>query len=152
MGEIFTGYDKTTENEINLDAATLPKAFYNLSLGIHPNPTGPDSFISRTIRVPVGGDTLVYVFNATGEAGTLTYTPATGSPLVTPFSLYTSTFGPYGCDFIIDAPGLNPRYINFRVGLDSTTTTLINGRQRSDYFDPFFGWQPFTAGSVSISR
>ena len=141
-----------------LDQAALPSAFYNLSLARHPGAVAPSTLANRTVAIPFGSDTLTFAFDASGVAGTTTYTPQSGSPFGGPFTTVNQNNGlpmppqsdAHSIFFTADTPILNPRYLWVKVGCDSTTTTTITGRHSTQSYN--YGWQPFASGSVTINR
>ena len=104
---------------------------------------------------------LSFAFYAAGNGGTLTYTPAVGSAISSPFTTINPNDGermaPYSqgghdINFVSDGPGLNPRYTWVKVGCDSATNTTISGHHSTQSYQGFFGWQPFAQGSCSVTR
>lgn len=156
----YVGLDATSLTAAVLDDATAPKAFYNLSVARHPGSVTPSSLANRTVTIPLGNDTLRYAFDASGVAGTTTFSPASAASIVGPFTTVNPNTGlpqapafeAHNAVFTADCPALNPRYLWYKIGCDSTTATLIAGHLSIDYYDSLYGWQPFTTGSVMISR
>lgn len=135
-----------------LDVPLAPRAFYNLSVARHPGAVAPSHFGSRTVTIPLSGGILTLAFTSAGNVGTTTYTPTSGSPIPSTLGLLDFRSGAHDVFFVTDSPQLNPRYLRFKLGCDSATGTLINCRHKTEYFDSFFGWQPFASGNGTITR
>lgn len=145
-----------------LDDASAPSAYYNLALARHPGALAPSTMANRTVKIPLGGNDLTYVFDASGAAGTTTYTPAVGAPIVGPFTSVSPFDGlpqapssdAHNIVFTADTPVLGPRYLWIKIGCDSTTTTTLTGHHSTQYYDDRYShsWQFFAKGSVTISR
>ena len=135
-----------------LDTPTAASAFYHLSVAHHPGSVTPSHLSNRTVRMPLSGGVLNFTFTAAGNAGTTTYTPTSGSPLSSPFTLLGFKSGGHDLYFIADSPQLTPRYFLPKIGCDSATNSTISGRHSTQYYDTFFGWQPFESGACTISR
>ena len=143
-----------------LDGATAPKAFYNLYVADHPGSVAPSYLNNRTVTIPLGGDTLKYVFNNSGVSGTATFTPAGGSPITGPFTTVNPGNGDplapstdaHSFVFTADTPILNPRYFWIKVGCDTASNSLVTGRHSTQYYNGIFGWAPFGTGPVTITR
>jgi peptidyl-prolyl cis-trans isomerase A (cyclophilin A) len=143
-----------------LDNAAAPRAFYNLYVADHPGSVAPSYLNNRTVTIPLGGGTLRYAFDSSGVSGTTTYTPATGDPIVGPFTTVNPGNGvplapstdAHSLVFTADTPALNLRYLWIKVGCDSATNSLVTGRHSTQYYDGIFGWSPFATGPVTISR
>jgi peptidyl-prolyl cis-trans isomerase A (cyclophilin A) len=142
-----------------LDNAAAPKAFYNLYVAKHPGSVAPSYLNGRTVTFPLDEGVLQYQFDNTGVAGTTTFTPVVGTPLVSPFITVNPGNGApeapftdaHSVKFTVDHATLNPRYLWFRIGCDSATNSLVTGRHSTQSYG-LFGWQPFGAGPVTITR
>ncbi len=152
---------ETSGGPLVLDTASSPSAFYQLSLVKHPGSVTPSSLAGRTVTIPLGANLLTYTFDATGVSGTTTYTPAGGTPLTGPFVTVNPSngtpsppsFDAHSVIFTADnLSTLSPRYLWVKAGCDTATSTLISGHHSTQYYDSFFGWQPFSRGSLGISR
>jgi peptidyl-prolyl cis-trans isomerase A (cyclophilin A) len=135
-----------------LDNAASARAFYQLSVANHPGSVAPSHFRSRTVSLNLGGGILSLSFDSTGTAGTTTYTPATAAPIVSTATLLDSQSGAHDLFILVDNAQFNPRYLRTKLGCDSATNETIICRHRTEYFDSFFGWQPFANGAATISR
>ena len=141
-----------------LDDATAPSAYYNLALARHPGALAPSSLANCTVRIPLGANELTYVFDASGAAGTTTYAPAAGTPIVGPFTSVSPSNGlpqapssdAHNIVFTAYTPALSRPYLWIKIGCDSATTTTITGHHSTQYYD--YGWQFFSKGSATISR
>ena len=143
-----------------VDDGTAAKAFYHLSVANHPGAVAPSTLANRTVTVPITNATLTYAFNATGNGGTLTFTPSTGSPASGSFITVNPTTGladrPYstgGHDINFDAftTFLNPAEIWIKIGCDSATATHVTGHTSSQRWNGL-GWSPFPTGTATITR
>lgn len=135
-----------------LDVPTAPRAFYHLSVAHHPGAVAPSHFRNRTVTIPLSGGVFTFAFTAAGNVGTTTYTPTSGSPIVSSMGLLDFRSGGHDVFFLTDNPELNPRYIRSRLGCDSATTHSVACRHNTEYFHSLFGWQPFGSGNATISR
>lgn len=143
-----------------LDNAASARAFYQLSVANHPGAVAPSSLANRTVTVLISNGTLTYTFDATGNGGTLTFGPSTGSPAsgsfitvnpVTGFADPPYSSGGHDINFDAYAPFLNPAEIWIKIGCDSVTTTHITGHTSSQRWNGL-GWSPFATGAATISR
>jgi len=176
VGDVFTAYRSTTldgwtqletsrrhvgigtafltpvELYMPLDAPTAARAFYHLSVARHPGAVAPSHFRSRTVTIPLSGGVLTFAFTSAGNVGTTTYTPTSGSPIVSSFGLLDFRSGAHDVFFLADNPELSPRYIRSKLGCDSATSNSVVCRHKTEYFHDFFGWLPFGSGSATITR
>lgn len=142
-----------------LENASAPSAYYNLYVARHPASDAPSYLTNRTVTIPLGGGILTYAFDASGVAGTTTYTPTSGSSLGGPFTTINPNTGTplapstdaHSFVFTADTPSIDPRYLLIKVGCDSATNRQVIGRHSTQYYSQF-GWQPFGTGPVTISR
>ena len=88
----------------------------------------PSSLANRTLTTLTAADPvnpIAFAFDATGLTGTWSYDGASGA-------ITSSVFLPdgYGGRLILDISGFDPGYWSFqRLGFDSSTPTLLSGRQ-----------------------
>lgn len=142
-----------------LDTASAPSAFYHLPRVKHPGAVTPASFANRTVTLFLGDNRLSYAFDASGIAGTTTYTPAVGTPIIGNFTAVNPNNGlplapstePHSFTFTADTPALNPQYIWVKAGCDTADSEVITGHQSSQSYGTF-GWQPFNKGKLTITR
>ena len=140
-----------------LDDAAAPKAFYHLYVAHHPGSVAPSTLANRTVTIPLGANSLKYVFDSSGVAGTTTYTPATGTAIVGPFTTVnpnnglplSPTASAHAIRFVADTPALNPRYLWVKLGCDSADATEVTCHHSSQTYNGL--WQPFAAGKATIS-
>lgn len=144
-----------------LDNASASKAFYNLTVANHPGSVAPSTLANRTVLIPLVGGTYTYVFDASGVAGTTTYTPITGAPFGGPFitvnpnngNALAPTTDAHSVGFVADTLFINPRYLWIKVGCNSATNALVTGRHSSSrYIGGSNPWAPEGTGSATISR
>lgn len=143
-----------------LDNASNESAFYNISVTSHPDSFTPTTLANRTVTIPLGSNTLTYAFNSSGTAGTTTYMPAEGDPLVGAFTTVNpSTLQPmapqfniYDFSFTADTPAIIPRYLWVEATCDTADDEKIDGDQILGYLDQFLVWQLFASGPITITR
>ncbi len=133
-----------------LDVPTAPRAFYHLSVARHPGAVAPSHFRNRTVTIPLSGGILTLAFTSAGSVGTTTYTPTSGSPIVSTLALLDFRSGAHDVFFVADNPQLNPRYLRFKLGCDSATSTTVACRHKTEHFNG--GWLPFASGTATITR
>ncbi len=136
-----------------LDSAASARAFYHLSVANHPGAVAPSHLISRTARITFGTESISYAFDSSGAGGTATYTPATATPSVFPFTSLSHSSGGHDHSFIADNGTTGPliRYLLIKIGCDTTTSTHISGRHSTSSWTGF-GWQPAATGPATITR
>lgn len=135
-----------------LDDASNPKAFYNLSVANHPGAVAPSTLANRTVTVLIGSNTFIYTLNSGFTGGT--YTLNGSAPIA--FSVLDFSSGAHHCKLVVDnGTSLSPsflRYLMFKIGCDSATSTLVSGRHSTSYYDFFTPWVPLATGSCTITR
>ncbi len=140
-----------------LDNASAARGFYNLSVARHPGAVTPSSLGNRKVRIPLGSNTLSYVFDSSGVAGVTTYTPSSGSPIIGPFTTVNPNNGlplapstdSHSLIFTADTPVLSPRYLWVKLGCDSLIGSEISGHHSTQSYNGT--WQPFTSGAAFIT-
>lgn len=132
--------------------------FYTASLVHWPaNSIFPDGFESKTFEVlaPFLDPTnpITFTFNLSGQGGTYNY--PTGEGFNGSFNIYQNAFAPDGLGtfLILELPTLNPRFWRFnRMGMDSTSPTLISGRHTLDLFLNTGALLGSTRGTFTLTR
>lgn len=137
---------------VRIDNATLPKAFYNLSLVHHPASVAPSSLANRTVLIRVEDGQIYYAHNAAGTGGNATFVPDGGAPLDFTFNSYSFDSGAHHVRFIVENVGVTPENLLIKIGCDSATNIQITGHHTAQQYNVFFGWQPFDSGPAAISR
>jgi cyclophilin family peptidyl-prolyl cis-trans isomerase len=150
LGELYQGTGVVGSSSIGLDAATLPKAFYNLPTVTYPDALAPASLANRTLIITYSGNqTLTFVFNAAGTGGTATTSlaPATLNPITSVD--YRSA--PHRANWLIVTAALGSTQI---IGaLNSQTPTEIIGTQTITQFNVPVGATGFSSsGSLTLTR
>ncbi len=145
-------------NSAFLDNAIAPKAFYNLCVVQHPGSVAPSTLANRTVTIALGNNSLAFAFDTSGVAGTVTYTPQSGSTIggaFTTISPNTGLASPPTSDahsimFSADCLGFPIRYFWVKTGCDTATSTTISCRHSTQSYSS--SWQPFASGSATITR
>jgi peptidyl-prolyl cis-trans isomerase A (cyclophilin A) len=148
--EIYQGADQAgISTRINLDTASLPRAFYNIATVTSPGALAPVSMSNRTVVFGLfGNQTFTCVFDATGVMGEARY--VSGNPtVITPITDSSYVGSAYGGTWIIQTTQFNP--LRFRVGLNSISGNLTIGTNKSEQFNGF-SWAALSSGSLSLSR
>jgi peptidyl-prolyl cis-trans isomerase A (cyclophilin A) len=135
-----------------LDNAEAPSAFYNLYVARHPGSVAPSNLLNRTILIAINGGVIYYAHNAAGNGGNATYQPDSGAQLNFTFNTYSFRSAAHEISCIIQNIGIDPANLLLKIGCDSATTTQIDGRHSTQYFDQFTGWEPWSKGAAAISR
>lgn len=161
--DILTFYrsqdDTSLMTNLTFDNADVNRRFYCISQAKYFPALAPSSFVNRTLTMAINTSTLTYTFNATGLAGTATYTTAGGSTTTGSFSVYANSdnYHAYNVDFISSfsypLTTVLPQYLLVQVGTDSANTTTLYGRHVTQYYSFTYGsWQSFANGSATITR
>ncbi len=138
---------------VPLDDASNPKAFYNLSVANHPGAVAPSTLANRTVSLLVGSNVFSYTFNSASTGGFCILNGAS----VFPFSLSDFASAAHHVNLVFDngTAFADPylRFLLFKIGCDSASSTLITGRHVSSYYtyNPFNPWSPLGTGSGSAS-
>lgn len=152
LKETYRAPDQAGVLNHSLDAASLPRAFFQLPCVTYPRALGPASLAGRTISAGIfsESETLNFVFDGTGVSGTGSYVTAGGT---TPFafSLYDAYTRPFAATWIMNTSALG--YLRLRCDLNSETGSHIMGRQNLDQYDfSLGGWRDFGPGTLSVSK
>lgn len=148
LGERYHGTGQTGFNSSILDNATLPKAFYNLSMVTYPDALAPASFANRAMLLGVfGNQTLLLEFDATGTGGIATYSQEPGNP--TAFLLNSYTGSAYAATLVIQASNLGS--LRIRAVLDGEKELHILGTHNVDQYNGIF-WQAATSGGLTLTK
>jgi hypothetical protein len=136
-----------------LDGASVPKAFYQLSVASHPGSVAPSHLSNRTLLLAFDDDVFQYQFNTAGSGGLLTIFPAGGGSSTFSFNTLDIDSGGHHITVILENIGLLSQYRYFlvKVGCDSASNTNVIGRHTIQ-LNNIFGWYPFSAGQAVISR
>lgn len=135
-----------------IDDGSSARAFYNLSVASHPGAVAPSHLRNRTVSIPLSGGVLTFAFTSAGDEGTTTYTPNSGPPVISSFELLDFRTGAHDVFFLADNEELIPRYIRSNLGCNSATSTSVVCRHKTEYFNEFFGWLPYSPGTATITR
>lgn len=148
LGEVYQGLGQTGNSTINLDNASLTKAFYHLPLVTYPDALGPQSLANRTLVVGLyGNQTFTYQFNAAGTGGTATYSQNPTQPTAITSVSYSPL--PHRATWIISTAAYIP--LRFKGALNSTNSTQILGTNTSEQWNGFF-WANLSSGSLSFTK
>ena len=141
---------------LNLDPASLPQAFYNLSCVTYPGALGPSSLAARTIAAMLFSEsqTMNFVFDGSGEAGNGTYINGSNTSNFT-FTLFEAAPGPYVATWIMNTSAFGS--LRLRCALNSETLSHIVGRHALDQFEGYdtLGrpiWNELTSGSLTVTK
>jgi peptidyl-prolyl cis-trans isomerase A (cyclophilin A) len=148
LGEIYQGTGLQGFGNIVLDAAALPRAFYNIPLVTYPDALGPASTANRTLVVGLfGTQTMTIQFDATGQAGTVVYSQ---SPAQTATILGVD-YSPsvYKATWIIETDLYAP--LRFQGSLESQNQTHVFGTNLSQQWNGA-AWGTLSSGSLSLTK
>ena len=135
-----------------LDNAAAPSAFYNLYVARHPDSVAPSNLSNRTVLIAINGGLIYYAHNTAGNGGNATYVPDAGDPSNFTFNAFSFRSAAHDTSFIIENIGITPQYLLIKIGCDSATSSQIDGRHSTQYYDNLYGWQPWSSGPAAISR
>ncbi|RYD20568.1 MAG: peptidylprolyl isomerase [Verrucomicrobiaceae bacterium] len=148
LGERYHGTGQIGFSSAMLDSATLPKAFYNLSMVTYPDALAPASFANRAMLLDIfGNQTLLLEFNASGTAGIATYSQEPGNP--TAFQLNSYTGSAYAATLVIQSSNLGS--LRIRAVLDGEKELHILGTHNVDQYNGLF-WQAATSGGLTLTK
>jgi cyclophilin family peptidyl-prolyl cis-trans isomerase len=148
LGQIYQGTGQAGFDNITLDNASLPKAFYNLSLVTYPDALTPGSYTNRTLTAGLfGNQTLTFHFDSTGQGGTVVYSGDSSTNTITAVT-YSPT-SPYAAAWIIYTNAYNPFRITARWSSD--TSSMIFGTNTSEQLTSG-QWQALSSGSLSLTK
>lgn len=149
--ESYQGSGSPGKQEVVFESTNIaPRAFYNIPLIQYPGALGPASTASRTLTVNFAAEYLIYQFNAAGSGGTYQYFDGTNlfSGTITILNFQSD---PWSGVWIIGHSGLVPP-LRITAALDSSTSTLIQGRMALDRWDNV-SWQSVsTTGSCTLTK
>jgi peptidyl-prolyl cis-trans isomerase A (cyclophilin A) len=138
-------------SSVTLDNASLPSAFYHLSVARHPGSVTPSSLNGRVFEIETTAGAFRYSFNSQGNGGTGTYFPYQGDPFSFPFGLLEFRSGAHEFSCTVENGLEYPRYLLIKNGCDLADNTIIFGRH-STYSYEVTGWQPFDVGESAMTR
>jgi peptidyl-prolyl cis-trans isomerase A (cyclophilin A) len=148
LGQVYHGTGQPGFSDITLDAATQPRNFYHLSTIIYPDALVPASLVSRELFISLSQNrTLLFQFDSTGEAGTLTYSETPATPY--PFVLQVYSTAPYKATWIMNTTGLG----RFRISgiLDGEKDEHLLGTHQTEQWNGLF-WFPISGGGLSLTK
>lgn len=126
LGESYQGTGATGDPEIGFDNASLPNAFYNVTLTTYPDASAPSSTAGRTLRAdwPINGGTahIICTFDATGNGGTIFDSAAGTTRPITRVDYFPEIFTATWIVYF----GTNERAA-FVVDFQGETTTQLTG-------------------------
>jgi peptidyl-prolyl cis-trans isomerase A (cyclophilin A) len=151
LGEIYQGTGQSASyTDVTFDAADLAKAFYNVSSVIYPDALAPASGLANRTLVAglFGTETLTFVFDASGQGGTITYSGDSKVATITSTS-YTAN-APYRATWIIESNNYSP----FRIigVLKSSSVSQIIGTNTSEQSPAPGFWNPVSSGTLTVTR
>lgn len=154
LGQLYQGFGQSGADDIGFGTASLPRAFYNLSIVTYPDALTPASLANRTLVMGVfGTESLTFQFDANGEGGMMTYSADPNAP-VPILGVSYSPAGPYSAVWIIEAQGYYP--FRFTGIMNDETSTLAIGVNASEtYQQPVgepLGWYKLSTGTLTVSK
>lgn len=156
LKKLYRGPDVAGASGLNLDDASLSRAFYNLPCVTYPGALGPSSLASRAItaRLFSEAQTLNFIFDSNGLTGSGTYfNGSQTSPLT--FTLFSSLPGPYTATWIMNTNLYGS--LRLRCALNSETQSHIVGTHKLDQFqgNDIFGrpvWNELSSGTLTVTK
>jgi peptidyl-prolyl cis-trans isomerase A (cyclophilin A) len=156
----FVGIDDAvpTQPEV-IDAAEVPRRFYQFSRVDFPDAGGASDFAGRTLVINTPGTgPISYEFDESGLAGTYLNTPLPGAPLFFsgPFHVRTeipARYDAHGFSVLLYADGLGGAPMNWiRGGYDEIGPGAVTGRQITGLFDAEMNPVFEDSGDMELSR
>jgi cyclophilin family peptidyl-prolyl cis-trans isomerase len=148
LGEIYTGTGQPGFSSITLDAATLPRAFYQLTTVTYSDALAPGSLAGRTLTTGLSTSrTFTCVFDSTGAVGSFTDSQAVGGPVT--FTLQSYSKSPYTATWVINLGTLGFRRI--RGTLNAQNELHLLG---TDFVDDWtgFSWNLLGSGGLTLTK
>ena len=148
LNEIYQGTGITGSNTFTLDTASLPRAFYQISLVTYPDALAPAALTNRTLVMGLfTTQTVTFHFDATGSAGTATYSENPTAPTAITSVSYTPSA--YNATWIITTTAYAP----FRIqgGLNTQNASFILGTNKSYQWNGFT-WNTLSTGSLGLTK
>jgi peptidyl-prolyl cis-trans isomerase A (cyclophilin A) len=147
-----TGVAGASYYNFGFDDATAPEAFYNISLVTYPDALTPDidTLANRTLTFDFGGGTsFTFVFNGTGDGGTMinSQNPEPGE-----FTLFSyQPFGPYDSQWIMNTSEFGG--LRFTCQHNSETDSQISGdfNKAEQFKDPGV-WVYVGSGNLTLTK
>jgi len=136
--------------ELPLGEATGTHGFYHVALARHPGALAPSHFRGRTLSFDDAGGRYTFAFHESGESGGVIYTPTTGNPFSSSFTVFEVSTTAHAFTMVTDAPGFNPRNLLIKAGCDAATTESVIGRHSTQYFNA--GWRFYAEGEFDLTR
>jgi len=157
LKESYRGPDVTGTSRLNLDNASLSRAFYNLPCVTYPDALGPSSLAGRTITANLFGESqiMTFVFDGTGVVGNGTYVNGANPTINFTFTLFDAAPGPYVATWIINTSAYGGLLL--QCALNSQIPSHIVGRQKLYQYggSNIFGnpiWNEISTGSLTVTR
>ncbi len=148
LGERYQGTGQVGFNLTTLDNATLPKAFYNLSMVTYPDALAPPSLANRSMTLGIfGNQTLLLVFDGTGTTGIAHYSEQPDNPA--PFQLTSYVASAYATTLVIQSGTLGS--LRIRGSLDGEKEQHILGTHKLDQHNGL-SWQQATTGGLLLTK
>ena len=147
LGEVYQDPADAPLDNLTLDTAELPRAFYRLSLIDYPDTLGTTGLAGGTITAMLPGSaSLVFVFDAGGAAGVGNYSDGAGD---TPFefSVADAAAGPYRSTWILNTSAFG--YLRLTCGLDSRANGVTAGRHKLEQWSGP-AWSEIATGALFI--
>ncbi len=134
------------------DPATGDFEFFRLTKITHPGSVSPASHALRTYFIDLGGQSLSYTFDATGEAGTFIFNDGNSdaSGTFTTDDRFTY-FSPHACGFAPIHTGVDIRFLWIRIGCDELGTNEIIGHHSTQGVSNG-QFVPLASGTATISN
>lgn len=148
LGEVYQGTGASGGGDLILDAASLPRAFYQLPLVTYPDALAPASTANRKLVAGVFGTaTLTFQFDASGEGGTVVFSGFSGQTATITGVSYSAS--PYKAKWIVESDLYDPFRIQGK--LNSANSTHVIGTSTTEQWNGFF-WTSTSSGSLSLTK
>lgn len=154
LGQIYQGTGQPGFDNVTLDGATLPKAFYHITKVTYPDALVPASFAGRTLQVERPDNrTVILAFDTTGAAGI--YTDSRDANTPAPFTIWGRSVGPHTATLSFEVlrsmPQPAPTDYRIKAAFDSEKEFHILGSYKMDEVVSGY-WIQIASGGVLLDK
>lgn len=154
LGQIYHGTGQPGFDNVTLDSATLPKAFYHITKVTYPDALVPASFAGRTLQVERPDNrTVTLAFDTTGSAGIYADSQDANTPA--PFAIWSGTLGPHTATLAFEVARSTPEPevtdYQIKAAFDSEKEFHILGSYKMEEVNGPY-WIQIASGGVLLSK
>lgn len=154
LGQIYHGTGQPGFDNVTLDSATLPKAFYHITKVTYPDALVPASFAGRTLQVERPNNrTVTLTFDTSGSAGI--YADSQDAHTPAPFTIWSGTLGPHTATFAFEVARSTPEPevtdYRLKAAFDSEKEFHILGSYKMEEVSGPY-WLQIASGGVLLTK